>query len=413
MPRLTVASYPVDRIVTAIPRNVLRLRAAALCGALCFATPAPVLAQTFTVVDLGALAPPGRPSVAFTIDNAGHVVGYSGTPQNLQAVEWIDVATPQRKLVKLGPAGQNSVAFSIKNGVIVGEIDPAGVQEAERFDNNSLLDQADDAAKNFNIAFNSDGSGVIVGMAGSPAGATPHAMVFPNDNLGSAPSVAYDVNQNQVVVGTAVFSGSASQAFRHSGTPPLVAGDNLGTLPGGRQSEATCINAAGEIAGWSNIAGNRTSHAFLWTSGTMSDLGLPPPRLPAMIADQTGRPHCVVRASTFTRLQGTADREGGECINSRRSSGGEPLPPQVVGYTALYFINVPAAACIAAFARVSTANSFRRAFFFDGTTMHDLNTMIPAGTGWYLESAFGINNSSQIVGQGWIGGEHHAFLLLP
>ncbi len=39
--------------------------------------------------------------------------------------------------------------------------------------------------------------------------------------------------------------------------------------------------------------------------------------------------------------------------------------------------------------------------------------MIPANSGFYLLEAFGINNSGQIVGEGLIKGQKHAFLLLP
>ena len=45
--------------------------------------------------------------------------------------------------------------------------------------------------------------------------------------------------------------------------------------------------------------------------------------------------------------------------------------------------------------------------------MKDLNKLIPAGSGWVLLQAFGINNSGQIVGTGTIHGEEHGFLLTP
>jgi probable HAF family extracellular repeat protein len=45
----------------------------------------------------------------------------------------------------------------------------------------------------------------------------------------------------------------------------------LGTL-GGRESEAADINATGQVVGNSTRADGKT-HAFLWSSGAMSDLG--------------------------------------------------------------------------------------------------------------------------------------------
>jgi probable HAF family extracellular repeat protein len=43
--------------------------------------------------------------------------------------------------------------------------------------------------------------------------------------------------------------------------------------------------------------------------------------------------------------------------------------------------------------------------------MLDLNKLIPSGSGWALSSATGINISGQIVGNGTINGQQHAFLL--
>jgi hypothetical protein len=43
----------------------------------------------------------------------------------------------------------------------------------------------------------------------------------------------------------------------------------------------------------------------------------------------------------------------------------------------------------------------------------DLNTLIPANSGWYLQFTASINNAGEIAGQGTINGEVHAFLLTP
>ena len=45
--------------------------------------------------------------------------------------------------------------------------------------------------------------------------------------------------------------------------------------------------------------------------------------------------------------------------------------------------------------------------------MEDLNDLIPAGSGWVLVEARGINYRGQIVGTGSINGHAHAFLLTP
>ena len=49
---------------------------------------------------------------------------------------------------------------------------------------------------------------------------------------------------------------------------------DLGDLGGGFQNIAYGINSSGQVAGYSDIAFN-TRHAFVYSGGTMSDLGHP------------------------------------------------------------------------------------------------------------------------------------------
>ncbi len=145
----------------------------------------------------------------------------------------------------------------------------------------------------------------------------------------------------------------------------------------------------------------------------MRNLGTPFPNLPVTIKDSTGQKRMVRRVSTFTRLQGTSDREGGECMNGLVVKG-KPQP-EVVGYSQLYYGSAAQFTGVPANCTMSE-QGFKRAFLFDGTKMRDLNTLIPASSGWYLQIAFGINNSGQIVGQGVTKSDPstaHAFLLLP
>jgi probable HAF family extracellular repeat protein len=54
-----------------------------------------------------------------------------------------------------------------------------------------------------------------------------------------------------------------------------------------------------------------------------------------------------------------------------------------------------------------------RAWLWESGRMTDLNSLIPPGSGWRLESANDINDRGQIVGVGTLGGRQRAFLLTP
>jgi probable HAF family extracellular repeat protein len=144
--------------------------------------------------------------------------------------------------------GPNSIAFSINfkgNPIIVGEVNPSGFQEGERFDKASLLDPVENAANIFNIAYNSNDVGTIVGVSGLPSDPpNAHAVVFSSSppfnlgNFGTDNSFAFDVNNDfndvQHVVGTAATASGAVHAFFHTGTTTKLnqSTDDLGTLGG-------------------------------------------------------------------------------------------------------------------------------------------------------------------------------------
>lgn len=134
---------------------------------------------------------------------------------------------------------------------------------------------------------------------------------------------------------------------------------DLGTLPGGKFSEATDINNSGQIIGISSAYSDGRdyfSHAFLYSGGQMIDLG-------------------TLGGSYSTA---TAINDSG----------------QIVGYS-------------------KNGNDVSDAFLYSNGKMTDLNSLIPQDSGWTLSDATAINNFGQILGDGYIGGENHQFLLSP
>ena len=86
------------------------------------------------------------------------------------------------------------------------------------------------------------------------------------------------ISSSDVVVGRALIRYTGFHAFRWQ-KGELTDLGRLTTFPGCCDSEATAINARGDIVGWSGDFGYR--HAFLWRDGVMTDLGALPDDLPS------------------------------------------------------------------------------------------------------------------------------------
>ena len=118
---------------------------------------------------------------------------------------------------------------------------------------------------------------------------------------------------------------------------------------GGAEATATGINDSGRIVGVSKTA-TLEDHAFLWVSGTINDIGAFSP---------------------------SGINEADQIVGSQTLAG--------VTHAVLY----------------------------EGGTLTDLNTALPLGSGWVLESATQVNELGQISGKGTLNGTPTAFLLLP
>ena len=180
---------------------------------------------------------------------------------------------------------------------------------------------------------------------------------------------------------------------------------DLGTL-GGDNSEATAINDPGEVIGTSAISstpdpelGFVLSHGFLWRKGQMTDLGA----LGGILSWANGINNQsqvvgVILTADFhiesflwengvmTELPPFAGDE--ESAASGINNGG-----QVVGTS-------------------GTGGPVRAVLWENGVAV-DLNSRIPADSGWLLEWAGSINARRQIAGVGIHNGETRAFLLTP
>ena len=212
--------------------------------------------------------------------------------------------------------------------------------------------------------------------------------------FGGSESKAYGINDNGQVVGYAYNTNALWHAFLYSGGNMT----DLGTLPGGWVSKAHHINNNGQVVGFADTP-DYSNHAFRYSGGIMIDLGtLGGSNSRAYSINDNGQVAGEAITSSFWRhpfLYTAGSMNDLGALDDRYLSGealGINNSGQLVGY---------------AYTGVED-----RAFLYTDGGMTNLNRLIPA-PGWTLERAYAINDSGQIVANGFIGPAVGALLLTP
>jgi probable HAF family extracellular repeat protein len=278
----------------------------------------------------------------------------------------------------------------------------------------------------FTFAFAISDSGVVAGSATLAGDRITHAAIWDGDftqatdlgTLGGSTSAALWLNNGRQVVGD---SALANETDFHAFLWDRGVMTDLGAL-GGSFSFAFAINDGGLIVGQSDtttdidpVFGLPTFHGFIWDRGVLSDVGeIFGGRFnytqsvnnrgdivgaADLAGDQTGHAF-MLRHGSLIDL-GTVPGDTNSAALAVNNRG------QVVGLSALAFGDPSFGPPV---------NNFQcpchAAIWEDGKAF-DLNTLIPAGSGWQLGNALGINDHGQIVGSGLFNNEFRAFLLTP
>ena len=243
-------------------------------------------------------------------------------------------------------------------------------------------------------------------------------------------SEAVGINNRGDVVGTAFDAG-----FTHRQAFAVIEGV-LQLLPG-EQARAQHINAVDIVSGESQLPGTTATQPVLWAAGSVQRI-----------------PNCCGGSATSvdaqTQVIGAAYDEQGRYYAYRWSAslGIERIGP-AKGFSAAVAANENGAIVIQTFpgtmlyangqsTRLALApkspsyaqaindcsiivgafgpfsDAYRAFIWQNASGFQDLNTLIPRGSGWTLESATGINDRGEIVGRGAPDGhEDGGFLLLP
>lgn len=338
---------------------------------------------TYTITDLGTLG--GNNSIPFWITNDGDVVGQSDTGRFDSSGNPIDHAFVWRNgsIHDLGTlGGNNSGAGSANNdGEVVGFSDVTGgaTSHATLWDKGAIVDLGTlDGPDVQSVTESINNRHQTVG-ASFRADGTFHGVLWqdrkPIDlgTLGGPDSLALGLNDNGQIIGTSENDDVVNPIFGFPLFRPVIwykgVITDLGPEPnGGIGGDGFDINNRGQAVGRIAIPDpteGAVSHAFLWQSGVMSDLGVP-----AGLGDDNSE------------------------ARSLNNNG------QIVGDSGIGFIET---------------FSSDHALLWQNGEWADLNTLIPADSGYQLIVAFDINARGQIVvcAVEQSTGNVHAALLTP
>jgi probable HAF family extracellular repeat protein len=227
------------------------------------------------------------------------------------------------------------------------------------------------------------GSGQINGQSHAyrltlPSGGGTAAIIDLGTLPGGTGSAATAISGNGLVVGTAdvpnpsdPLGGTVGHAFLYSAGTMT----DLGTLPGGFDSQAAGVNDAGAVVGIATVGGMSPQHAFLYSGGAMIDLG-------AGIASGINNSGQVVGSNGVT-VHGFV-YSGGTMTDVGTLPGGT-------------FSSATAINATGQVAGLANSSQLIHAFRYSNGVMSDLGTL-PGGEG---SIASGINAGGDVVGFAW------------
>ncbi len=263
----------------------------------------------------------------------------------------------------------------------------------------------------FSRGYGINNAGVIVGESDnntSRAFRWENGQISDLGTLGGATAVALDINTAGQIVGSSSNTLTSRPYLWEAGVM-----QDLGTVAGGNNTtgRAVSITDAGHIVGSSRVFGT-TSQATAWfaptrgrqrppiSMGSLGDglqfseaLAVSSQRIAVGRSTVTGS---VEHAFRWSPSEGMVDLGTLGFTHSRANDINDR--GQIVGHVATF---------------AGSPSFGGAAFMWEDGVMHDLNTLIPAGSGWTLLSAEGINRYGEIVGYGTFGGETRSFLLRP
>lgn len=238
--------------------------------------------------------------------------------------------------------------------------------------------------------------------------------------LGGSGAFAVFVNEGGLIAGWSYTDSTPNPVTGLPTADPFLwengTMQDLGSL-GGTLGNPTAFNNRGQVVGISNLAGNLTSHPFLWTKRQgMRDLGT--------LGGRTGVTNWINDAGD---IAGKADLPG-PLPQNHDAVLWRDLAMTDLGTVSgdscsnAYYVNSRGQVVGTSESReLCLIPTGEHAFLWEGGPMVDLNTLIPPGSSLQLTFAIAINNRGEIAGFGVpvgcaaqdVGLCGHAYVLIP
>lgn len=324
-------------------------------------------------------------------------------------------AQPLYTIRDLTPINERSTAYGLNNlGQVTGATSTSGspgiaflTDGASRQSLGTLkldLRGYEFTSSSYGSSINDKGH-VVGGSNSTSRGSITHAFFYDGNaihdlgTLGGKNSWATSINAAGIIVGAADTSQTVPPGSATSGWPIVHAFvysngtmNDLGTIRGYTESYASSINADGWVTG--SVSTTFSRMAFIYDGIRMSPI-------PGLIGNSEGR---AINASGW--VAGNVDGraflyEGDRIVDLGQgfySSVGNGINDDgwVVGHASAIGIG-------------------RFALVYDGSTVWNLNNLLdPSSSNWHISDAFAINNAGQILAAGSnIYGESRSLLLTP